>query len=227
MTSKALIIGGGPSIQENLKEYERLGEFPGVVLCTDNSVDRFIQAGYRKFWAISLEDSPLQADYFTPQAVMDHGSEILGGLTADRVHTKTKMAMSATGMKVKTAAKCRGFITSNVGLYCWLVAINEFKCNEIYMIGMDHCYGEGEKPKLDKNSSNPDERELYLHAFQELLNTHNEETVILHPAQQLWHEEFIWYCKKYPQIKTINCTGRGALYERWFKWQPISQLKTW
>jgi hypothetical protein len=135
--------------------------------------------------------------------------------------------MSEAGMNPKTAAKCRGFITSNVGLYCWLVAVNEFKCDEIYMIGMDHCYAKGDKPKVDKDSSNPDERELYLHAFQELYNTFNDETIILHPANQLWHEEFVWFSKQYPYIKTINCTGRGALYDPCFKWQPISQMKTW
>jgi len=225
--TKALIIGGGPSLEENLKSYERLGKFPGKILCCDTSVARFLEEGYRDFHPVVLEDAPSLKEYFEPQIVQDHGSEVLDAYVADRVHSEVKQEMSKAGMTIKTAALCRGFITSNVGLYSWLVAVNEFKCNEVYMIGMDHCYASGDKPNLDKNSSNADERELYLHAFQELVNPYNGETVILHPAHRLWHEEFIWYCKQYPQIKTINCSGRGALYEDCFTWNPISNMPHW
>jgi hypothetical protein len=227
MVKKALVIGGGPSITENMIDYDRLGKFPGVVLCTDNSVARMLEAGYRDFYAVTLEDAPSLKEYYEPQVVKDHGKEILGGWVADRVHRQVKHAMTEAGISTETAGECRGFITSNVGLYCWLIAVNHYRCDEVYMIGMDHSYGKDQKPNCDKNSSNPDERELYLHVFQELVNPYNKEQIILHPANQLWHEEFVWFAKKAKGCKTINCTGRGALFDPVFEWKPISQLETW
>lgn len=224
---KALVIGGGPSIDENIIEYLRLGKFPGVVLCTDNSVARMLEAGFTDFYAVTLEDSGDLDMYYTPDIVKEKGKEILGGFVADRVHRNVKHAMNEAGIVPKNAPKCRGFITSNVGLFCWLIAVEEFECDEVYLIGMDHCYGKEEKPKVDKNSSDPDERELYLHAFQELINPYDKETVILHPANQLWHEEFVWFAGRKPHVTTYNCTGRGALYDQYFKWQPISQMQSW
>jgi len=55
----------------------------------------------------------------------------------------------------------------------------------------------------------------------------NGEPLILHPAFQLWKEEFEWYKAKYPEIKTFNCTGRGALFRKDFVWKPISEMKSW
>jgi len=225
--TKAIIIGGGPSITENIEEMKRLGDFDGVILCTDNSVERMIQAGFRNFYAVTLEDTADLNKYYIPKDVKEHGSEILGGFVSERVHRDTKSAMKEAGIDPQPVPECKGYITSNVGLYCWLIAIHHFKCNEIYLVGMDHCYGPNDKIKVDKHSDDDDERELYTLAFQELVNPFTNETCILHPANTLWHEEFIWYQEKFPDIKTINCTGRGALYEECFHWNPISKMKSW
>ena len=225
--TRAIVIGGGPSIDGNIAEMKRLGDFDGHILCTDNSVARMLESDYRNFHAVTLEDTPDLDKYYTPDVVKKHGEEILGAFVSERVHSNTKHAMKEAGMEIKRVPECKGYITSNVGLYCWLIATQHFKCNEVLLVGMDHCYGKDQKPKVDKNSSDPVEQELYQYAFQELVNPFDDETLILHPANQLWHEEFIWYQEKYPNVKTINCTGRGALYEKCFKWNPISQMKNW
>lgn len=228
MISKALIIGGGPSITENMIDMKRLGEFDGVILCTDNSVARMLEAEHVNFYAVTLEDTADLNKYYIPDVVVKNGFKIRGGYVSERVHNDTKAAMAAAKIDpVKPVPECKGFITSNVGLYCWLIAVQKFQCDEVFMIGMDHCYGVNEGPKIDKNSEDPDERELYPLAIQELLNPFDDEVVKLHPANQLWREEFIWYQEKYPQIKTINCTGRGALYDKCFHWNPISKMKNW
>lgn len=223
----ALIIGGGPSIADNLVEYDRLGKFPGVVLCTDHSVERMIKEGFRDFYAVTLEDTPDLNKYYNPDVVVQHGSEITGGFIAERVHLNTQEAMKFAGIKVSRVPECKGYITSNVGLYCWLIATQKFKCDRVFMLGMDTCYAPGKRPKIDKNSDDPIERELYKYAVQELINPHNGETLLLTPEMQLWHEEILWYCQKFPKIEVINCSGRGALYEKNYNWKPILTMKTW
>lgn len=223
----ALIIGGGPSITQNLIDYKRLGKFPGTVICTDNSVARMLEAEFYDFYAVTLEDTPDLDKYYNPDIVKEKGHKILGGFAADRVHNNTKKAMIDAGIKPVNVPECRGYITSNVGLYCWLLAIQKFKCDRTFLFGMDHCYAPGKRPKIDKNSDDPDERELYSLAVQELINPFNGETLLLTPEYSLWHEEFLWYTTKFPKVEVINCSGRGALYERNYKWSPSSKMKNW
>ena len=223
----ALIVGGGPSITGNIKDYLRLGKFPGVVLCTDNSVARMLEADMYDFYAVTLEDTPDLDKYYTPDIVVQNGHKTLGGFAADRVHNNTTTAMTLAGIKPVGVPECRGYITSNVGLYCWLLAIQKFKCTRTFLLGMDHCYPPDKGPRIDKNSKDPVERELYTYAVQELINPINSETLILTPEFQLWHEEFLWYTTKFPKIEVINCSGRGALFEKNYKWKPISKMKSW
>ena len=222
-----LIIGGGPSIQENIKDYLRLGEFPGIVICTDNSVERMLENKFYDFYSVTLEDTADLDKYYLPEIVQKDGHKTLGGLVADRVHGNTMKAMTDAGMKPIKVPECRGYITSNVGLYCWLVAIQKLKSTRTFMIGMDHCYAPNTRPRIDKNSNDSSERELYIYAVQELVNPYNNETLLLTPEFQLWHEEFGWYTEKFPKIEVINCSGRGALYEKNYLWKPISQMKSW
>ena len=223
----ALIIGGGPSIESNLKDLHRLGKFPGVVICTDTSVARMLENKFIDFYAVTLEDTPDLDKYYKPDVVMKEGHRILGGLVADRVHNNTKAAMVKADIKPVNVPECRGYITSNVGLYCWLVAIHKFKCDRTFLVGMDHCYATGKRPRIDKNSSDPAERELYQYAVQELINPYDKETLLLTPEYTLWHEEFRWYATKFPKIEIYNLSGRGALYEKIFKWNPIKEMKSW
>jgi len=124
-------------------------------------------------------------------------------------------------MRIHTAAKCRGYITSNVGLFSWLIAHVIQGCDTIYLIGMDHCYARGDGPPVDRNS------DLFKYGFYTMYNRLNDEDIILHPAFQLWKEEFNWYAEKYPDVHTINCTGRGALFEGCMEWRSIKDMESW
>lgn len=218
---KALIIGAGPSLSENLKDYKKLEKFPGMIICTDGAINKTLEAHVIPDWVSSLEDTNDLDKYYITDIVKEKGHLIKNAVISDRVTEQTRKAITNAGMKWNVAGKLRGYITSNVGLFSWLAAVITWKCDEVYMIGMDHCYGKGQKPNVEIPS------ELFTYGFQCLINPIDGEDLILHPAFQLWKEEFEWYKGKYPDIKTYNLTGRGALFRKDFIWKPISEMKTW
>ena len=216
---RALLIGAGPSIDDNLIELKRLGGFSGITLCTDGAINKYLEAGFTPEYVTTLEDTVDLNKYYLTDTVKNHEGEIKGYIS-DRVHAEVRKAMKQARIQPHVAGDIREYVTSNVGLFSWLLAFRTFKCNEIYMIGMDHCYGPLEKPKV------PRESKLFEVAFKVRINPYTNEEVILHPAYELWTEEFEWYIQKYPKTKTINMTGRGALYDKRIKWSPITQMKT-
>jgi len=218
---KILVIGAGPSIDDNLREYKRLGKFPGMILCTDGALNKVLEAGIIPDYCGTLEDTADLDKYYITDIVKKEGHKLKGCYISDRVHNNCRRAVMDAGMELYVAADLRGYITSNVGLFLWMVAHIILKSNDIYLIGMDHCYGKGDGPPVDRNS------ELFHYGFQVLVNPFDKEEIILHPAFELWKEEFNWYTEKYQGVNTYNCTGRGALYRDSFKWQPITQMQTW
>ena len=218
---KVLIIGAGPSLDQNLKEYKRIGKFPGMILCTDGAINKVFEAGLIPDYVATLEDTPDLDKYYTTDIVKEKGHLLKGAYISDRVHNNCRKAIMGAKIEVNVAAKLRGYITSNVGLFLWLVAHIIYKSTEIYLIGMDHCYPKDKPPPVDRNS------ELFKYGFQVLHNPYTDEELILHPAYELWKEEFDWYTEKYAIVTTFNCTGFGSLYKPTFRWKPISQMKTW
>jgi len=218
---KILIIGAGPSLDQNLKDLKRLGNFPGLVLCTDGAINKVLEADIIPDYVGTLEDTPDLDKYYITDIVKEKGHLIQGGYISDRVHNNCRRAMKEAGIDWAVAGKLRGYITSNVGLFLWLVAHVMYKSDDIYLIGMDHCYAKDKPPPVDKNS------ELFKYGFQVLYNPYTKDEIILHPAFELWKEEFDWYSDKYKEVTTRNCTGFGALYKETFKWQPISEMAKW
>ena len=220
---QALIIGAGPSLQENLEDWKRIsdGKFDGLVLCTDGAINKTLRNGIIPDYVVTLEDTADLDKYYITDIVKEKGKLLKGAYISDRVHAKTRNAIVAAGMKVITAAKCRGYITSNVGLFSWLTAHVIEDCDKIFLIGMDHCYATGDGPPVDRDS------DLFKYGFYTMVNKYDGEDLILHPAFELWKEEFNWYVGKYPNVTTINCTGRGALCEKHMKWIPIKIMKSW
>jgi len=221
MNEKVLIIGAGPSLDQNLIDFKRLGPFPGTVLCTDGGLEKTLLAGIIPDYCATLEDTNDLDKYYITDIVVRKGHLMKGCYISDRVHPVARKAIKDAGIKMFLPGKVRGYITSNVGLFCWLTANTMLGSKEIYLIGLDHCYGPNESPPVDQNS------QLFKRGFQVLTDPYNNERLILHPAFQLWREEFNWYSKKFVSTKTYNLTGRGALYEKQFIWQPISQMKSW
>ena len=218
--TKAIIIGAGPSLQENLDFYKKLGKFHGQIFCTDGAINKFLENGFMPDFVTTLEDTPDLDKYYNTDIVKKHGSKIIA-LISDRVHQNTRLSMVNAKMKVEVAAKCRNYMTSNVGLFSYIAATAEFNNDEIYLIGMDHCYPRGEGPPVDRNS------ELFKYGFNVMINKYNNEEIILHPAFMLWQEEFTFYANKFPKVKIYNLTGRGALFSDKFIWSPIKTLKSW
>jgi len=221
MSDKVLVIGAGPSLDQNLIDYKRLGDFPGTVFCTDGALEKTLNAGIIPTHAATLEDTNDLDKYYITKIVKEKGKLIKGCYISDRVHPIARKAIKEAGMDLFIAAKVRGYITSNVGLFCWLVSVVSLEAKEIYLIGMDHCYAGDKPPPVDQDS------ELFKAGFKVRVNPYNDERIILHPAYQLWTEEFNWYVNKFPGVKTYNLTGRGALYKKEFNWQSISQMKNW
>ena len=222
--NKALIVGFGPSIQQNMKDWERLGEFPGLVFVCDSAIETVLNSTImHPFYGTTLEDGEDLNKYFIPPNVKKLGSQIITVLTSDRTHKKTLLSIKDAGLKYETAAKARDWMnTSNVALYSYHIARVVYNCNEIYLLGMDHCYAKDKPPPVDQNS------ELFAVGFYKLWEPHNDEHLILNPAHELWREEFDHYTKTFPEIKVTNLTGRGALYNREkYIWKPIKEMQQW
>ena len=220
MTNRILVIGAGPSLDQNLIDYKRLGDFNGIVFCTDGALEKTLTANIIPTYCSTLEDTPDLDKYYITDIVVRKGHLIKSCYISDRVHPKAREAIKNAGIEVSLPGKVRGFITSNVGLFSWLIALHMLKASEIYMIGMDHCYGANESPPVDQKER------LFELGFQVLTNPYDNERLILHPAFSLWREEFLHYTKTFT-IKTYNLTGRGALYEKQFIWQPIKDMTSW
>ncbi len=226
MSDKVLICGAGPSINSNIEHWKRLGDFPGDVIVTDNSIARVIENfPDLKFYASTLEDGADLDKYYNPDIVKHLGEHsIIDCLLSDRVHPNVIKALKRYNIKYSTAAKCRDYMnTSNVGLFCYHIAREILNAKQVYLIGMDHSYGKGEYPPVERES------ELFQWGFYTLQNpyTPDEKEIVLHSANEMWREEFVYYAEMFPKVEVINCTGRGALYQKCFTWNPIEQMKNW
>jgi len=218
---KILIVGAGPTLSQNLDDYERLGKFPGTILATDAAVQYLLKRDIVPDACGCLEDLPAQAKYFEYDIVKERGGEIPVGWISDRVAPNVRLAMNKANINIQVAAAVRGATTSNVGLFCWLVAHLIMKGSDTYLIGMDHCYAENQPPPVDRSS------ELFYWGFYTLWNPHLQKEIILNPAHELWQEEFHWNMKQYPHVKVHNLTGWGALFGDKIQWEPISEKKKW
>ncbi len=219
--TKALVIGAGPSLQNNLDNLKKLDKFDGVTLCTDGAINRVLENDIIPDYVGTLEDTPDLDKYYITDIVKEKGHLLKACFISDRVHNNTRKAIREAGLDIKVAGDLRGYITSNVGLFFWLFATMSLKCDKVYMIGMDHCYGPGLGPPIDRST------ELFKYGFKTRINPFNKEEIILHPAYELWTEEFEWYAQENPKVKTYNLTGRGALYNKDFIWKPINTITTW
>jgi len=218
---KALIVGAGPSLKENLDDYQRLGKFPGIVIATDAAVAPMLERDMIPDYCATLEDLAALTKYYTPEIVMQKGKLIKTCYVSDRVSPEVKNAIRDANIPCEIAAPCRSETTSNVGLFSWLISHLIHKCNETYLIGMDHAYAGDKPPPVPRDS------ELFFWGFYTLYNPILETEIILNPAHELWQEEFHWNMVKFPDIKVINCTGWGALFGGGIEWKPIKQMKSW
>lgn len=219
--NKILIFGAGPSLEDNLKHYKRLGDFPGITIATDGALNKVLEADIIPTYCSTLEDTSDLDKYYNTKIVKEKGNLIKECFISDRVHPNTRKAIRLANIKMSVAGKLRGYITSNVGLFSYLVSAIMLKAKTVYFIGMDHCYPEGQGPPVDRNS------ELFKYGFTVMWNKYNDEEIILHPAFVLWKEEMDFYTKKYPEVKVYNLTGRGALFEKQYIWKPISNIGDW
>lgn len=216
---KALIIGAGPSLEENLDKIKDFSFFD-YIICTDGAVNKVLERGIIPDYVTTLEDTPDLDKYYNTDVMREKAHLIGKAYISDRVDANVIKAMKSVGLEVKVASNTSMFLTSNVGLFSWFVSFLELNCDEAYLIGMDHCYPIDDGPPVDRDS------EIFKYGFQVLINPYNYEDIILNPAHQLWREEFVYYSNKFKdRIKTINLTGRGALFGKNIIWEPDYLMK--
>jgi len=221
MTS-ALIVGAGPSLVDNLADFKRLGDFPGIVIATDAALKPLFEVDIIPDYCATLEDLGALTKYYTPKIVIDKGHLVKNTYLSDRVHPAVRKAITDANLKSCVAAKCRDNTTSNVGLFSWLITHRVHDVDTTYLIGMDHCYADDKPPPVDKDS------ELFFYGFYTLISPHHgDKQIILNPAHELWREELHSNMDQYPKIKVIHCTGWGALFGPKIIWKPISQMTKW
>jgi len=223
MFNKILIFGAGPSLAQNIKDYIRLGPFPGVTIACDAAVEKLLQHDIIPDYCTVLEDGNDLDKYFRPKIVQQKGHLIKKCYVSDRISFPVKESLGEAKISWEIAPNCGDYFnTSNVGLFTWFVSIHSLDIKEIYLLGMDHCYAKDAPPPVDQKS------ELFKYGFYVVWDPHNDEKMILNPAHQLWKEEFEYFSKQYPEVKNINLTGRGALCkDKYFEWKPISNLNSW
>jgi hypothetical protein len=218
---RVLIVGAGPSLKENLADLKRLGDFPGIVIATDAALQHMYNAGIFPQECACLEDLHQLTKYFTPDIVKENGETLERCWISDRVHARVRQAMTKANINFEVAAKVRELSTSNVGLFATAIGHLIHGVKEIHFVGMDHCYAKENPPPV------PREDPLFDLGFYVVLNPHDDEELILNPAHELWREELHENLKLWSTLNIVNHTGRGAIFGKQIKWQPLKNVKQW
>lgn len=219
--NRALVVGAGPSLKSNLDDFQRLGDFDGLVIATDAAIQHMLGRGLVPTVGACLEDLHQLTKYFVPDVVKEKGHLLEKCWISDRVHAKVRQAMKDAGIPFEVAAGVRTIGTSNVGLFSTAIAHLMYSIKEIHYIGMDHCYSKDNGPPVDK--SDP----LFELGFYEIYNSIIDETLTLNPAHELWREELHENIKMWPDIQIINHSGYGAIFGKQITWQPLNEMKEW
>lgn len=194
---KAFIIGAGPSLKSNLKEIP----MDGFIIATDKALVPTLKAGKLPTHAVTLENEDRIARFFEDEIIKK--SDVVG------IHShKTPQPVINAMKNVMRTAEINSLQFNdpvNVGLFAWQIATHVFGCNEIRMIGMDYAYSD-----LDDYGQN----ERLTSEF----NPHLNKDVKMNQIHRNWKGQFLQHIKLYPNVKTINMTGDGALFGEGITW---------
>lgn len=195
---KCVIVGAGPSLQRNLDEME---DFFGLIFATDKALVPMIKANKIPSHVITLENEERIATFFEDQIIKEH--HIVG------IHSEKSPRLVVDNMK-KVLSTVEVNSTQfdspvNVGLFAWQVAVNLFNADEVYLIGMDYAHSD-----LDEYTKGQ--------RLTPEFNPHLNRNVQVNAVHQQWKHQFLTGISRNPHVKTINCTGDGALFGKGIKW---------
>jgi len=203
---KGLLIGAGPSLVRNLKQL-RDSDFEGLLFAVDRALQTCLNEKILPQYVTSLEKEPLHIEHFTDPLIKKY-SETIEGIVSHKVTKDVRDQMESMGLKLReiNTAEPTYEDTSNVGLFTWMVMGKEYHIDEIYLIGMDYAYS-------SEDGYTPYEGKKIIR------NPHLNRDVVTHIIFNSWKEVFLKGIRNNPHVKTINCTGEGALFGKGIEWQ--------
>lgn len=208
---KCIVIGAGPSLEryDQLKTLAK-SKYKGKLIVTDLILKKVLDAGitpdkFPLFYVVSSEDGGDVQPLFHHDIIGKWADKIR--IILFTVHKDVESYIK--GLKMTTQIKNDTFETSllaNVGGMCWYAAWKYLNCNEIAMIGMNHSYPVDHLKKFSVR---------YQTLF--FKSGHNDvfdNDYVLDPVYQYFSSTFNELLTKMPkEIKTINCSEEGAIFQ--------------
>jgi len=213
---KVVIIGAGPSLDKNLLDFKmRGGEFmDAVIIATDAALVKCLNMRIVPNYVATLEDYPDYKKFFDNEIARKfsrHYSVFYSYKTSYDI--KLLLKTMKVGLILAHLDR-QSDVICNVGLFAYLIAAQHLKADKIYLIGMDHCYGENEHPNIKLDT------EVARRSFFTTINPHLKKRMIMNPIFMLWREEFLRERMVNKNIRCINMTGWGVLFGRDIEWIP-------
>jgi len=179
--AKALVIGGGPSL-----DLDFVKKFNGLKLVCDTVLKKCVDYGIKLDFVFTLEDISIFYKLFEgvkPQTV----------ICSLRTDILTINYLKRNNFKIIIDEWKYTELISNVGLmaFCWTCRNIDLK--SIYLIGLDSCVYKPVIAPYDgiyEVITNPDGIKCYLD-----------------PIHQLWREQFLDFTQLVPKIEIINSAG--------------------
>jgi len=212
---KVVIFGDGPSLIINIEEFRLYGgDFhDAILLATDAALPKLLERRIVPDHVATLEDYPNYVKFFDNDLARFY-----------KVHTyysrKTshdiKILLAKMDVEHELAPVIhKADVITNVGSFCFLIAAQILKADEIYLFGMDHSYGKGQRPKIKEFS------QIWQRAIYTTFNPHIKQRIIMNPIHMLWREEFHRWMMENPKPKVINMTGWGSLFGKNIQWTSV------
>jgi len=213
---KALVIAGGPQVQEQFKDAR---QFNGLIITVDKMLKPCLDAGIIPDYVMTIENISTFGYFF--QDIPCNIAKKITVIVSERTHVNTEKIIKETGFKMKLFEWKYLNMISNVGLMAFIYTWSELKIKKIIIIGFDHCdYKKTGIPCFNENS------EHFQIFYVKLENPYTKTICYLDPIHQLWREQFFDFLPKNRfglAYEIINCTGDGALFGENIEWSHLNE----
>lgn len=211
---KCLIIGAGPSLDKNLACLARSVTDQCTIIATDGALIQCLKAGVIPQYVATLEDYPDYMKFFDNDLVRKYVRDFSVFYSYKTSHEIKNLLLSMHIPMILARLDRQSDVICNVGLFAYLIAAQHFKATEIYLIGMDHSYGEHEHPILREGNK------VWEKSMFTTVNPYLKKRMIMNPIFMLWREEFLRERMVNKEIRCINMTGWGVLFGKDIEWIP-------
>jgi len=210
--NKALVIGGGPSIEKygHLKLLQK-SNFKGKLFIADVMLKKCLEAGitpdkFPEFYVVSVEFGTYIRNFYTSDLKAELSQKYAAKIRCllfayENDFTELLRSLGFQVTVLPDNEHSRTF--ANVGITGWFLAYDMYKCDEVALIGFnmgrakDHLklFPDYFVPLFFKSGYNPDLKSDY----------------ILDPGYEYFRETFLEWIEKLG-VRTINCSQEGSLY---------------